>query len=733
MSITDQLPDFLSKSSTAVIFNAAQRQVRKRLMSGVPLAEVMDTLLLTLEKAYPAIFSSVLLLKDDKLQHLSAPGLPDTYLKAIDGTQIGPSAGSCGTAAFTRERVIVESIATDLKWANYQQALDHGFKACWSQPILSAQDEKVLGTFAIYYKTERAPSEEEVQLLEMAADLAGTAIEWGMVLKDCHHLEEELKESNAALQALNTELENRIQARAEELEKQNYLTKTITDNATGALFMMDATGYCTFMNPAAVEMVGYTFDEIRAQQLHYMIHHHRPDGSHYPLEECPLDRALPQNFDVRAHEDVFFRKDGTSFPVSCAASPIFDENGIPISTVIEVRDITEEKRNRQELLGTVSQMQTLLSAMPQIAFTATVEGELDYVNGHWQTYTGLPQTDVLGEQWIGALHPEDKERAAATWGNSIQTGQDYEIEFRVRHWGGNYRWYLARAIPLKNEKGEVLKWFGTATDIHEQKLLIERLATAQEELQKMNAELTQKNTDLERTNADLDNFVYTASHDLKSPIANLQGLVKALQEELHDLGAQTEPVEPLLVMIEKAIIRFKNTIDELTEISKIQKQVETGQEVVYLEELVEEFKVINAELIFTSKATINTQVTAAPAIRFSKKNLRSVLYNLISNSIKYHHPDRKPVVKISTATLGDGGIMLRIEDNGLGIEEHHLSQIFGMFKRVHQHVEGSGVGLYIVKRIVENAGGEISVQSKVGEGTSFEIKLPSVAPGEIPG
>ncbi|WP_181885193.1 PAS domain S-box protein [Pontibacter diazotrophicus] len=700
-------------------------------MRGTSLEEVMDTLVLSLEKAYPSIFSSVLLLNKDTLSHLSAPSLPEAYSKAIDGTRIGPSAGSCGTAAFTGERVIVKSIATDPKWANFQVALEHGLMACWSQPILSSTDERVLGTFAIYYKTEKTPSEEEILLLELAANLAGTAIEWGMVLKDRHDLEEELKESNAALQALNSDLENRIQAHTQELEDQNYLTKTITDNATGALFMMDATGYCTFMNPAAVEMVGYTFEEIRTKQLHYLIHHHRPDGSHYPLEECPLDRALPQNFDVRAHEDLFFRKDGTSFPVSCAASPIFDENGVPVSTVIEVRDITEEKKNRQELMETVAQMQTLLAAMPQIAFTATVEGELDYVNGHWREYTGLPKAAVLGEQWIGALHPEDKDRFAATWANSVQTGQDYKIEIRVRQWTGEYRWYLTRAVPLRNENGEILKWFGTATDIHEQKLLIDRLAATQQELQSMNDELTQKNKDLKRTNVDLDNFVYTASHDLKSPIANLQGLVKALQEELHDLGTQTEPVEPLLLMIDKAIVRFKNTIDELTEISKIQKQVETGQEMVNLEDLIEEFRVVNAELICSSKATITTQVAAAPAICFSNKNLRSVLYNLLSNSIKYRHPNREPVINVSTDTFGNNGIVITIEDNGLGIEERHLSQIFGMFKRVHQHVEGSGVGLYIVKRIVENAGGEITVESKVEEGTRFEIRLHNVALCEI--
>ncbi len=131
---------------------------------------------------------------------------------------------------------------------------------------------------------------------------------------------------------------------ADFLIRQESLTKIITDNATVALFMMNEEGYCTFMNPAAEQMTGFSFEEIKQKPLHYMIHHTRPDGSFYPKEECPIDRALPENFDVRAHEDLFIRKDGSFYPVSCAASPIF-ENGRPVSTIIEVRDLTAQKNS----------------------------------------------------------------------------------------------------------------------------------------------------------------------------------------------------------------------------------------------------------------------------------------------------------------------------------------------------------------------------------------------------
>ncbi|MDB5019827.1 MAG: histidine kinase, partial [Pedobacter sp.] len=144
------------------------------------------------------------------------------------------------------------------------------------------------------------------------------------------------------------------------LEAQNKLNKTIMDNATSALFLMNEKGYCTFINPAAEAMFGYSMEEIGSKPLHYLIHHHYPDGQAYPMEDCALDRALPQNSEMRAHEDLFFRKDGTSIPVLCASSPIF-ENGVPVATVIEVRDITEQKQAEELLKRHAERLQLLNS------------------------------------------------------------------------------------------------------------------------------------------------------------------------------------------------------------------------------------------------------------------------------------------------------------------------------------------------------------------------------------
>ncbi len=133
------------------------------------------------------------------------------------------------------------------------------------------------------------------------------------------------------------------------LELESKLVRTIADTSTQGLLMMDKSGYCTFANPAALRMFGYLFDEIRVKPFHEMVHHQQAGGSIYPVHECPLNRALPDNLTIREHEDVFIRKNGEFFPALVAASPIFDETGGPISTVIEIRDITERKRAEEEI------------------------------------------------------------------------------------------------------------------------------------------------------------------------------------------------------------------------------------------------------------------------------------------------------------------------------------------------------------------------------------------------
>src|SRR5205823_2495024 len=161
----------------AEALQAGQKYVLELLATGASLADVLSALVRTIEEQAPGMLCSVLCLDGERLRHGAAPSLPEDYSRAVDGLTIGPAAGSCGTAAYRRERVIVDDIERDPRWAEFRDlALRHGLRACWSEPILSASGQ-VLGTFASYYGEARSPTDDEIALIEGAAQLGGLAIE----------------------------------------------------------------------------------------------------------------------------------------------------------------------------------------------------------------------------------------------------------------------------------------------------------------------------------------------------------------------------------------------------------------------------------------------------------------------------------------------------------------------------------------------------------------------------
>ena len=260
--------------------------------------------------------------------------------------------------------------------------------------------------------------------------------------------------------------------------------------------------------------------------------------------------------------------------------------------------------------------------------------------------------------------------------------------------------------PMRDAQGEITGVIAVAISIKEQ-------VEARHEIEEMNRELL-------AINADLDNFVYSASHDLKAPISNIEGLMDALVEYFSPETLASEDVKKLISLINNSIERFKRTVTDLTQVARIQR--EAGEDLAKLDlaELIEEVKLDFESVIAESGAQINTALAPASFIHFSAKNIRSIIYNLLSNALKYRSPNRSPRISITTENT-PGHLILSVIDNGLGIEAADQIKMFSMFKRLHDHVEGTGIGLYIVKKIVDNAGGRIEVNSQVGVGTTFKI------------
>lgn len=369
----------------------------------------------------------------------------------------------------------------------------------------------------------------------------------------------------------------------------------------------------------------------------------------------------------------------------------------------------------------------------------------ELVNSSYQNL--FPGRELLGKTMIDGL-PELKGQPIHDILNKVyQTGETFEgkellVPLARTHNGPLEDLYFNFIYQARrNEHGEIdgiLAFVFDVTSItttkkeleksqHLLQEISEELATSNEELQAANEEIITNNEELSltneklvRINTDLDNFIYTASHDLKAPISNIEGLIDALKDNLDQSIAKDELILNILGFIDASVERFKKTILDLTDVTRIHKDNENEPSLISVEETVEEVLLDLAPMITQSGTQLSVEINNCPSIVSSRRNLRSIVYNLISNGIKYKHPDRKPVIVLSCDER-NGYHELAVTDNGLGIDMAKEKKLFEMFSRLHNHVEGTGVGLYMVKRMVENMGGRIEVKSTLEIGSTFTI------------
>lgn len=429
-------------------------------------------------------------------------------------------------------------------------------------------------------------------------------------------------------------------------------------------------------------------------------------------------------------------------------SPVLDESGTVGGLFCAVVETTEKVVSRKKVEKSEQNLRnTILQAPVAMCILRGTDAVIEIVNELMAELLGKPAAELMGHSLFGAI-PEVKDRGLQALLDQVRTtGETYKAyaaPFTLPRKSGPEEVYVDFVYePYREENGSISGVIVVAINVTEQvnarkkieqsqraaHRLAQELAVANEELRAANEEIQASNEELEvsnaqlvRSNTDLDNFIYTASHDLKAPIHNIEGLMKVLIRSLPPESMQSEKIATTAHLIAQSVERFKRTIFHLTEVSKLQQEANQPIVLVPLASVLEEVLLDLAPLIEASSARVEADVRECRAIEFSEKNLRSILYNLLSNAVKYRSPDRPPVVKVSCHAQADYYV-LTVEDNGLGVDLSTGKQekLFAMFKRFHTHVEGSGIGLYMVKKIVDNAGGKIEVESKPGVGSVFKV------------
>ena len=390
------------------------------------------------------------------------------------------------------------------------------------------------------------------------------------------------------------------------------------------------------------------------------------------------------------------------------------ETQIALKLEIEVR-----KRAQQEQYKKAQELQYIMECIPQIAFTANADGDIEYVNEGWYDYSDNKRT-------FPEVHEADN--LTDYWLASIRSLEPFDREVcLVRQDTKEIRYHLLRVMPVKQGK-KVLKWVGTFTDIHEQKQLNELL---EQKVDDRTRELSEMNTALEKSNSDLQQFASVASHDLKEPLRKIQvfsSIVRERYKDVLDKGVidyfdkiigssdrMTKLINDLLIFSRLSVAGLFIS----TDLNEVIKYIETDLEIMIEEK--------NATII----------VDPLPVVDVVPGQIRQVFQNLISNALKFSGEEKSSVVSITHDIVRElrfdsepdpegGNCRISVKDNGIGFNEEYLDKIFTIFQRLNPigKYEGTGIGLAIVKKIIDKHNGIITAKSKENEGAEFIMLLP---------
>lgn len=658
-----------------------QGRVLELISQGAALPTILEALTRWVEEqSRHELLASVLLMDRDGCHLLrgAAPSLPEEYNQAIDHLAIGPSTGSCGTAAFTKEPVIVEDIATDPLWDDFRHlALPHGLRACWSMPLLG-NDGTVLGTFAIYYRRPRAPAEDDFQLIRLVSRTAVLAIE---------HARAEAERA----ELLASEQRARRQVEAERQRIQGLLMQ-----APAMITVLRGPEHVfELANPLYMRAVGMD-REIVGKPIRQALPELEGQGFFelldrvYTTGEPYYGNELLVRLDRTGHgalEDRYF-----NFVYQPSRSVSGDIDGILVHAV-DVTDLVESRRLAEE---SERRFRLLADNMSQFAWMADGTGSIFWYNQRWYDYTGTTLDEMRGWGWKAVHHPDHVERVVAKISACFQSGEVWEDTFPLRGKDGAYRWFLSRAIPIHDAHGTVIRWFGTNTDI-----------TRQRELEQ-----------------EKDGFIAIASHELKTPVASLKLYAQALGRQFRKAG--DERTAQLLEKMDGQLNKLTSLITDLLDVTKIeggklQMQVTTFEYGDLVREVVEEVQRT------ATRHTIEVADIPAPlTLTGDRDRIGQVLTNLLTNAVKYSPQADKVLVDVAPR---DGAVITSVRDFGIGIPRAKRPHVFERFFRVggdeQAATPGLGLGLYISAEIVKRHHGRIWVGSEDGQGSTFAFALPA--------
>ena len=683
-----------------------QNLILERIAKGEPLVDILDVLVRATEEQIEGGVCSILICDRDGILHLgAAPNLPDAYNQAIEGLVIGEGVGSCGTAAFRKEPVIVTDITTDPLWQNFKElALAHNLRSCWSFPAI-ASDGSVLATFAVYHHDIHIPQPRELEAISLAANIVKIAIE--------------REQATQNLEQLNRELEDRVEQRTEALRQSEarlreaqqiaHLGSWELDVVTQKVTWSEEIFTILSLDPDSTTLTHEEFIQFLAPQ---------------EQERLKLlnERAIRYRESFTLDVEIVCA-DGSIGYIFIKTEPIWNSLGLVIRLLGIVMDISDRYAMQEALRRSEERARATLRALPDLVFRVDCEGKyLDFMVPPQGRYLVDPQ-QLIGENFYdafpiptSAIYAERK-YAALQQALVTQTVQIYEQQTDV---GDQCRYEEIRVAPCGND--EVVFFI---RDISDRK-------QAEAQLQRTNQELA-------RATRLKDEFLANMSHELRTPLNAILGMTEGLQEQV--FGKISDRQLKALQAIESSGSHLLELINDILDLSKIAAgQIELDCALTSVNHLCQSSLTFIRQQAMQKRIQIHTKIqTNLPDLLVDERRIRQALINLLSNAVKFTPAEGNITLEVSRIrsitsfpeeNKEEAKEYLKIEviDTGIGIAAENIQKLFKPFVQIdsalNRQYEGTGLGLSLVKQMVELHGGKVGLTSELGIGSRFFIELP---------
>jgi PAS domain S-box-containing protein len=480
--------------------------------------------------------------------------------------------------------------------------------------------------------------------------------------------------------------------------------RLLAENVPGVIYLCnnDSDFSMLYLNDKVLEVTGYAKEDFLEGRVHFSHLYHPDDRENIYAQ---VERAIKEKKSFRITYRIKHRSGEWRWLEEYGIGVYSDQQLLWLEGFLS--DITSRKKAEDELVRVSTENLRVFNNILNMNVVADFEGRFTKLNPAWEKTLGWSIEELLSRPFADFVHPDDIKRTIVTY-ESVKSGRDVaSFENRYLCKDGTYRWLLWTASA--DLKGNHV--YASALDITDRK-------KAEEDLLHSKSNVESIVHKLQEQNYQLDEFAHIISHNLRSPVGNIQALLSFLND-----NSSIEDFKLIFSKLKNTSKNLSETMNELMDTLQVQKNTNIGKVELRFKDVLDKVVQSLEGNLIQCGASVTFDFKQAPEIKYPKTYLESIIQNLLSNAVKYRSPERQLKVHFSTE-IEDKGIILKVSDNGLGIDmEKYGDKLFGMHKTFHDHAEARGVGLFLTKTQVETLGGQISAVSEVDKGTTFVIRF----------